>query len=81
VVVATLLWTPNQGNILIDTVRRDMNKTLEGQEVENAEDMGNKLGIVKDVLKVSDWQVRELWKRFLVRMLPRWSSRAMAQWS
>ena len=68
-VVATLLWTPDQGNTSIDSAKRDPNEVLKEQEVQNAEDVGNALGVVKDMLKNPDRQVRELGKKILFRML------------
>ena len=68
-VVATLLWTPDQGNTSIDSTKRDPNETSKDQEAENVEDVGNALGIVKDMLKSPDRHVRELGKKVLVRML------------
>ena len=68
-VVATLLWTPDQGNTSIDSTKRDPNDTLKDQETEKVEDVGNALGIVKDMLKNPDRHVRELGKKVLVRML------------
>ena len=68
-VVATLLWTPDQGNSSIDSTKRDSNEVSKEQEIQNAEDVGNALGVVKDMLKNPDRQVRELGKKILVRML------------
>lgn len=68
-VVATLLWTPDQGNTSIDSTKRGPNETSKDQEAENFEDVGNALGIVKDMLKNPDRHVRELGKKVLVRML------------
>ena len=68
-VVATLLWTPDQGNTSIDSTRRDPNETLKEQEAAHVEDVGNALGIVKDMLKNPDRPVRELGRKVLVRML------------
>ena len=68
-VVATLLWVPDQGNTSIDSTKRDLNGVSREQDVQNAEDVGNALGIVKDMLKHSDRHVRELGKKVLVRML------------
>lgn len=68
-VVATLLWTPDQGNISVDSTKRDPNDASKEQEMQNAEDVGNALGIVRDMLKNPDRQVRELGKKVLVRML------------
>ena len=69
VVVATLLWTPDQGNTSIDSAKRDPNDTSKEQAAQNAEDVGNALGIVRDMLKNPDRHVRELGKKVLVRML------------
>jgi len=68
-VVATLLWTPDHGNTSIDSTKRDPNEVLKEREVDNAEDVGNALGIVKDMLKHPDRHVRELGRKILVRML------------
>jgi len=68
-VVATLLWTPDQSDASIDSTKRDLNEALKEQEVQNAEDVGNALGIVKDMLKNPDRQVRELGRKILVRLL------------
>ena len=68
-VVATLLWTPDQGNTSIDSAKRDPNEVLKEQVVQNAEDVGNALGVVKEMLKNPDRQVRELGKKILFRML------------
>ena len=68
-VVATLLWTPDQVNTSIDSAKRDSSEVLKEREVENAEDVGNALGIVKDMLKHPDRHVRELGRKILVRML------------
>ena len=65
-VVATLLWTSDQGNTSIDSMKHDISKE---QEVQNAEDVGSALGVVKDMLKNPDRQVREFGKKTLVRML------------
>jgi len=67
--VATLLWTPDLGNASVDSTKRDPNETLKEREVENAEDVGNALGIVKDMLKHPDRHVRELGRKVLVRVL------------
>jgi len=63
--VATILWTPDQGNPLVDSAMRGPKE----REVENAEDVGNALGIVRDMLKHPDRHVRELGRKILVRML------------
>lgn len=68
-IIATLLWTPDQGNSSIDPTKRDPNETSKEQEAQNVEDVGNALGVVKDMLKNADRQVRELGKKILVRML------------
>ena len=68
-VVATLLWTPDQGDTSVDTTRRDANEALKEQEAEDTGDVGNALGIVKDMLKGPDRRVRELGKKVLVQML------------
>ena len=68
-VVATLLWTPDQGNTSIGNAKRDPNEVHKEQEVQNAEDVGSALGVVKDMLKNPDRQVRELGKKILFRML------------
>jgi hypothetical protein len=52
---------------LIDAARRNASKALKEQEMENAEDLGNTLGIVKEMLKDPGRQVRELRKKVLVR--------------
>jgi len=66
--VATLLWTPDQGNTSVDSTRNS-NEALKEREMDNAEDVGNALGIMKDMLKHPDRHVRELGRRILVRML------------
>ena len=68
-VIAALLWTPDQGNASIDSTKRGPNESLKDREAENAEDIGNVLGIVRDMLKNPDRHVRELGKKVLVRML------------
>ena len=68
-VVATLLWTPDQANTSIDSTKRGSNEASREQEAQNAEDVGNALGIVKDMLRGPDRQARELGKKVLVRML------------
>jgi len=69
-VVATLLWTPGQEDTSIDsTTKRGPNEAWKEQEQENAEDVVNALGVVKDMLKNPDRHVRELGKKVLVRML------------
>lgn len=68
-VVATLLWRPDQGNGSIDPTKRGSNEVSKEQEVQDIEDVGNALGVVKDMLKNPDRQVRELGKKILVRML------------
>ena len=68
-VVATLLWTPNQGNTSIESAKGVPSGVLKEQEAENTEDLGNALSIVKDMLKNPDRHVRELGKKVLVRML------------
>ena len=68
-VVATLLWTPDQANTSIGSTKRGSNEASREQEVQNAEDVGNSLGIVKDMLRGPDPQARELGKKVLVRML------------
>ena len=67
--VATLLWTPDLGNTSIDSTKRDPNETSKDREMENAEDVENALGIVKDMLKHPDRHVREFGRKILVRML------------
>jgi hypothetical protein len=68
-VVATLLWTPDQGNTSVDSARKDTKEALKEQEAENTEDVWDALGIVKDMLKGPDRRVRELGKKVLVQML------------
>jgi len=69
-VVATLLWSPEQGDTSIDsTTKRGSDETWKEREAENIEDVGNALGIVKDMLKNPDRHVRELGRKVLVRML------------
>ena len=65
-IVATLLWTPDQGS---ESAKRDPKETWREREVENSEDVANALGILKDMLKNPDRHVRELGKRVLVRIL------------
>ena len=68
-VVATLLRKSDQGNTSMDSTKQYLNKPLKEQEIQNAEDVGNALGVVKDMLKNPDRQVRELGRKILVRML------------
>ena len=68
-VVATLLRKSDQGNTSMDSTKQYLNETLKEQEIQNAEDVGNALGVVKDMLKNPDRQVRELGRKMLVRML------------
>ena len=68
-VVATLLWTPDQGNTSIDSTKQDPNEVSKERETENAEDIGNALEIVKDMLRHPDRRVRELGRKILVRAL------------
>jgi hypothetical protein len=68
-IVATLLWTPDQEEISIESTKRGPNETWRDREVENPEDVGNALGIVKDMLKNPDRHVRELGRKVLVQML------------
>ncbi|KAF9648014.1 hypothetical protein BDM02DRAFT_2449398 [Thelephora ganbajun] len=68
-VVAALLWTPDRGNASLDNTKRDPTDVSKELEVQDAEDVGNALGIVKDMLKNPDRDVRELGKRVLVRLL------------
>ena len=68
-IVATLLRTPDLGNTSTESTKRDPKETCRVREVENSEDVGNALGIVKDMLNNPDRLVRELGKKVLVRML------------
>ena len=68
-IVAALLWTPDQGNTSIESTKRDLAETSRERGVDCCEDIGNAVGIVKDMLKNPDRHVRELGKKVLVRML------------
>ncbi|KAF9783539.1 hypothetical protein BJ322DRAFT_160279 [Thelephora terrestris] len=68
-IIAALLWTPDHGNSTIENAKRNANRAWKERVVENSEDVGNALGIVKDMLTNPDRQVRELGRKALVRML------------
>ena len=68
-IIATLLWTPYHGNTSIESTKRNPNETWKERDADNSEDVGKALGIVKDMFKNPDRQVRELGRKVLVRML------------
>ena len=60
-IVATLLWGPDKSNTSAESTR--------GNPTGISEDVGDALGIVKDMLKNPDRHVRELGRKVLARML------------